>query len=462
METRIESPYKYDVFISYHHDDKANAKRIFENLTKYGLNVFWSPKTLDQGVPFPKPLEEALLSSQHLALCWSNKTKESRWVSKEAEIFETQCHLKDPLHRRMYVSLDPSCSPEELPASYQNLNRPKPENFVLEIVKNVLHDSRHQCEVAISGQSARIQSLQEELEKERKKVKEAQNYYRYNRFWGPVTKGRKVHIFTCARDFAYDDKSTRGHGGRTNIDLWDYRSVLDITKFLAANYPQVKVAIEDPISKLHGEDLDKATRLADRMSHMRAMLENKNCIIIGSPDVNDFAEIVLAEIHRIDPYTEGRHKKKGFVVIKERKGTRSSFYWQKNEKDQEGVLQIQGPENYEYFPHDAGSEDGKPGAMYGILIVANNPFCKKDEHRKIIILSGYSGVATNAIAKLLTDDEKCLDEFFKLDNAYIDSTRNIEALICVKYDIDKGFSKRDTRNIANNDGAITFKTLVEI
>jgi hypothetical protein len=194
---------------------------------------------------------------------------------------------------------------------------------------------------------------------------------------------------------------------------------------------------------------------------MRLMIENKDCIIIGSPDVNDFAEIVLSAIHRIDPYTEGRHKKKGFVVIKERKGTRSSFYWQKEGNDQEGVAQINSPGNYTYSPHQF-REGESPGTMFGILIVANNPFCQDDIRRKIIILSGFSGVATNAIAKLLTD-ERCLPEFFRLDNAYADTSRDIEALISVDYNVDDGFGSRDTRRLSmNNPGAVGFKTLVEI
>jgi hypothetical protein len=237
---------------------------------------------------------------------------------------------------------------------------------------------------------------------------------------------------------------------------------LDITRFLGANYPNVKVTIEDPLSKLHGDDLEKAAHLANRMSHMRSRIENKHCIIIGSPDVNDFAEIVLAAIHQIVPYTEGRQKRRGFVVIKEQKGTRSSVYWQKQGKDQEGVAQIKSDGQYTIFPHELGTEGGAEGTMFGILVVANNPFCREGETRRIIILSGFSGVSTNAIAKLLTN-EKYRNQFFLFDNAYQDTTRNIEALISVKYGIDEGFASRDTRRILGEDPeAISFRTLVAI
>ena len=457
----MTSEFKHDIFISYYHEDEEKVRLLFERMKDFGLTVFWSPKTLERGIEFPGYLGDAVLSSQHFAVYWSQTTSKSKWVSKECEMFFSSCHLPDKANRRMYVLLEPPCSPDDLPGLLQDLNRPNSiEELVTEVVKTVLIRSKQDVEQASAKQERVLSDIQEELKQHRRKVEEAQNYYRYNRFWGQISANRDVHIFTCARDLAYDSKSSRGYGGRTNIDLWDYRAVLDITRFLAANYPNVRVTIEDPVSKLHGEDLEKLTRLADRMSDMRSKLENKDCIIIGSPDVNDFAEIVLAEIHQIDPYTESREKRKGFVAIKERKGTRSSFYWQKEEKEEEGVAQIMGPGQYDPFPHKLATETS-PGTMFGILIVANNPFCQEGIRRKIIILSGFSGVATNAIAKILTD-EKCLGEFFKLDNAYVDTNQDVEALIGIEYAVDGTFTNRDARQIRDYANTITFVKLAEI
>jgi hypothetical protein len=358
--------------------------------------------------------------------------------------------------------LEDSCSDSILPALLQTLHHTKSfERLITEVAKTVLDGTAEELKQATAQQHAKISVLEVQLEQERRKVEEARAYYRYNRFWGPISKNQDVHIFTCARDVEHVAGSARGYGGRTNIDMWDYRAVLEITEFFASNYPNVKVKIEDPMSKLHNNDLEQAVPLADRFSHIRSLLDNKDCIIIGSPDVSDFAELTLAEIHHIRPYTEGRIKRKGFVLIKERKYTKSSFYWQKAGTEEEGVAHIASPGQYDYFPNRPATKDETEGKMYGILIVANNPFCSDGTRRKIIIMSGFSGVATDAIAKILTN-EGCLNEFFKLDNEYADIDRDMESVIGVEYAVEGSFDNRDTRRIKDSANAITFESLVEI
>lgn len=464
----MRTDYKHDVFISYWHEDEAKIKPLYEKMSAYGLRVFWSPKTLERGVAFPTELGEAVLGSQHCLVYWSQRTSKSKWVTKEYEMFLSSCHLPDKAHRRMYVLLEESCTQNDLPGLLRELNRPaSSDDFVVEVVRTVLNGCTEQCHLTATQCNDTVSGLQKRLDAESRKVQEAQRYYRHSRFWWPFADHRDVHIFTCARDVRFDPsgssgKTMRGQGGRTNIDMWDYRAVLDITHYFASNYPNAKVTIEDPMSKLHDADLQDSVRLADHMSYIGSVLEDRDCIIIGSPDVSDFAELVLARIHKISPYTEGRVKNRGFAIIKDHKYTRSSFYWQRDESrsEQEGIAQIIGANKYDHFPHVLGNEDGVVGKMHGILIVANNPF-GRDKARKIIILSGFSGVATNAIAKLLTDDQ-CLPEFYKLDNAYVDTTRDMEGLIGVRYVVDKGFTERDTRRIQDLAQMITFEKCVEL
>ena len=49
----------------------------------------------------------------------------------------------------------------------------------------------------------------------------------------------------------------RGSGGRTNIDRWDYQTVLQITHFFAENFQGTKVTIEDPVANRRKRDGEK-------------------------------------------------------------------------------------------------------------------------------------------------------------------------------------------------------------
>ena len=410
----MKSDYQYDVFISFAHEDEDKVRPIYDKLKQFGVRPFWS-KDLTQGKEFPSELERALKESHHFVLNCSENATDSKWVSREWQMFLDFYNMEDPENRRMYVLLDKKCDPNLVPDLLKHLHRPGSlDELIAALAKAFKNDFKRTIL---------------ELEQEKRKVAEAQRYYRYNRFWGPMVKNRDVHIFTCGRVITHDPNSGRGYGGRTSIDLWDFRAVLNITDFFASNYPNTRVTIEDPVSKLGVQNLVEDAHLVDRLADLRSMLEDKDCIIIGSPDVSDFAEQVLAKIHNIQPYAKDRIKTKGFVLIKDQKQSRSSFYWEKGAQEEEGVVQILEVNKYEPFPNRP-AEFGRPGRMHGILIVGNNPFCRREKNRRIIILSGFSGVATNAIALLLMH-ESCLFEFFKLDNAYANIDQNIEALIGV-------------------------------
>jgi hypothetical protein len=448
----------HDVFISFAHGDTSKVRTIYAKLTSFGLRVFWSDRTLEPGKPFPGELEKALMGSQHFVLYFSENSAKSEWVGKEWNTFLQNCHFKDKENRRMYVLVEKSCPQELVPLLLRDIQRPESiDHIITELIKFTMENLKRDLSGTTKEKEEDVSSLQTQLEQEKRKVQEARDYYQYHRFWRPIADHGAVHVFTCGRDVQHDSNNPRGYGGRTNIDVWDYRAVLDITHFFASRYPNTKISIEDPTSKLHGQDFSNAGHLADQIAQMRSKLGDRDCIIVGSPDVSDFAEIVLAHIHHIDPYTEKRDKQKGFVIIKDKKYTTSSFYWEKKEEEEEGVAQIIGENQRKYFPNKPPLENGDPGKMYGILIAANNPFDQRDIQRKIIILSGFSGIATNAIAKIVTD-ESYLQEFYKLDHEYVHLGRNIEALIGVEYTINKDFKNRDTRQIKK----ITFENLVEI
>ncbi len=77
------------------------------------------------------------------------------------------------------------------------------------------------------------------------------------------------------------------------------------------------------------------------------------------------------------------------------------------------------------------------------------------------MFSGFSGIATNAIARFLTN-EKYIKEFYKLDQAYDDSDTDWEALIGARFSFDGEIDARDARVFDDADDAVFFCELVKI
>lgn len=199
------------------------------------------------------------------------------------------------------------------------------------------------------------------------------------------------------------------------------------------------------------------TKSSAWVAHIQNVLLDKNCIVVGSPDVNDFAEVLISTMHSIDPYTRGRKKKKGFAIIKKRELTTSSFYWQIEGQEQEGIAEILEDGQYEYFPHKTARNSEEIGEMHGVLVIGNNPFSTAYSMGKVVVLSGFSGVATNAIAKLLTVNEY-LKEYFKFGRRFPLFDKNVEVLVKVEYKVGNSSMDRDTRSIEN----VSFEKLFEI
>ena len=281
-----------------------------------------------------------------------------------------------------------------------------------------------------------------------------QQDYLYRKFWDSILENRDLHIMTCARD---TDKAHRGR--RTDIDKWDYTAVSEISRFLALKYPNSQVNISPPTSKLSN---DKITELGEDevKSIIKDILYDKDCIIIGSPDVSDLAEIVLAELHKIKPYQNARLSFKGYVMIKTQQPNRaSSFYWEKNENETEGIyLYEEESGDYTRYENIINDEGGK---IYGILVMADNPFVSKGVKRKLMILSGFSGISTYAIAKLLTD-EKYKEELIKLDENTLKNDTNYEVLIGCKYNFDTNKKSGDNRMLTPDSKNIFFKDINKI
>ena len=454
-----------EVFFSYASEDLEHVRRLAHILwEEYRISSFVADDALKAiargGDKWKEALMEKVVRCRFFALYNSRAAPASEWVSLEVQRFYEAAYSQDN-RRRMFVLSKTSPQQANAPALLRDfLYETTDDGLVIAIAAELI---KFLTAEKITARQE-VESLDSELVAEResaeKKVREAFGHYGQTRFWKPFSKEGHLHIFTCGRDAS--PERHRGAGGRTNIDSWDYQTVLQITHFFAANYPSTRLTIEDPVAKLSASDLEGA-KLGHRVANLMRQLEDKDCVIIGSPDVSDFAEIVLAELHGTQSFGhdagksggKGREKRRGFALIKGEMKAPSSTYWLKTDDEEVGVKWIEKDEQFKV------KEEGGLGSTYGILVVCDNPFSRDGKEHKIIIFSGFTGVATYGMSKLLTSVE-LLEEFFKIDQTFGSLDADFEALIGVQYAYDlDGNDAGDRRRLIARE-PVTVEAMVEI
>jgi hypothetical protein len=187
-------------------------------------------------------------------------------------------------------------------------------------------------------------------------------------------------------------------------------------------------------------------------------LAEKNCVIIGSPDVSDFAEVALAKLLNVDPYRPEERLHTGFRIIKDAPSFSTFYEPTFGGASEEGIRLIGQDGEQKFVCSDERS--------YGILVLADNPFSKMDVEvpKKILILAGHTGVSTRAISLLLTEeDDWCLDVFYELDQAIAVMSGPVAAIIEVNYvRLNRADSVGEDRSIPREPGRINFKAAVEL
>ncbi|HLP46292.1 MAG TPA: hypothetical protein VK469_10110 [Candidatus Kapabacteria bacterium] len=259
-----------------------------------------------------------------------------------------------------------------------------------------------------------------------------QEGYLHKKTWTPFLSAGELDIMTYGRS----EPGPRGI--RTNIDKWDYTTVSELARFFALKFPKTQVNIAHPMSKLNENEINEKKK-----NVIHDILKDKDCIIIGSSNVSDLTEIILSKLHGIHPYENDLQDFTGYVIKKKLeiekthadKATvfKSSVYWQisKNENESEGICRYDKKRGEpKHFNNKYDKDEGEE--IYGILTIANNPFVTNGPRRKIMILSGFSGIATYGIAKLLTHEDYW-NELSELDTQYdkqnITRDQNVQILI---------------------------------
>lgn len=98
--------YDYDLFISYSSLDKEWAAKLADALGRKSLKVFIDRQRLEAGRPWEPQLKQALASSQHLVVLWSNNAKQSDWVQKEIAHFDAVALVNRDVYQRAMMLED--------------------------------------------------------------------------------------------------------------------------------------------------------------------------------------------------------------------------------------------------------------------------------------------------------------------------------------------------------------------
>jgi hypothetical protein len=446
----LDDYFLYDIFLSYSQHDQNKVKEVREQFFAAGLRAFYAPIDLNESVGtvnWQNNILEAVRRSHHLGVYCSKDSALSEWVEREVKAFQST--HQEQADKLILAIPDPDLSEAEL----ERVLKPIP------VLNSVLRprDWSHALEIVAKRRIAQLSDAltvaNDQLGQTKDLARQAFDYYRHSRFWKPFSEpsGQDLHIFTCGRDTS-EETTQRGAGGRTNIDKWDYQAAVDITHHFARYHRDIGVVIEQPVSKAR---IDESTRAFD-LAEFTQKLIGRNCIVIGSPDVSDFAEITLARLLGVQPYAPDLRLDTGFRIRKA--GRRfSTFYEPSSAEEPDGVRVIRDGQPEDFFTSSDNLD-------HGVMILADNPYATPGRGHKMLILAGHSGVATRAMSLLLTNEDPwCLDAFYQLDQEVAVMGGPLAAVIEVSYFRTRGRDVLgDDRVINTLPGSIKVRSVLSL
>ena len=442
----------YDVFFSYDTKDAPRVQVIQEEFKRAGLRTFFAADDLKSAVgskTWTNTMLEALSKSCHLVVYVTTNALTSEWVRREVTRFNAGIETMPPgsTERRILLLRGEDLDEAEMTKRLRGD----------ELLKELLRPATIQEALLLLTQM-QFTTLRTDLEHARSELTQASelarqsfDYYQHARFWRPfASEQQKLHIFTCSRDV---DQSSAARGGRANIDKWDYQAAIDITHHFARHHRNSDVEIELPSSKMV---VNGHTRAFDTTG-FTSKIADKNCVIIGSPDVSDYAEVALAKLLGVASYTPAQSLTRVGLRIRKTINNYSTFYEPTaDDGSGEGI----------HILHDGIEQtfECSNQTSYGLMVLADNPFSRPGGAEKILILAGHTGVSTRAMSLLLTESEQwCLDVFYRLDQSIAVMNSPIAAVVGVNY-VRSGRDDLvgDSRDIARRHGSITFETVFEL
>ncbi len=277
-------------------------------------------------------------------------------------------------------------------------------------------------------------------------------------------------VITCARG---DTRETDRAGGRTHVDKWDYASVANLANSLGKVYRQAEIDIRPPEEKAKvapsRAETAKSMSADEKVKKLRE--EKDNLIIVGSPDVNDYAEIVLAQIYGVPAYQREPCKRSEADPLRERcwkcKGVdNSQCLGQRGYLYYKETIEKEHARKMSHFFRDPPGNEGDcvlwygerlgctPDNTFGVLTLFEDRkefFARDDEVKRwIILLSGFTGVSTYVLAQVLTTPKAPLKQGSMLLQEALERTgydlkQGVQVLVSVDYTIDAADQSSDRR-----------------
>ncbi len=246
---------------------------------------------------------------------------------------------------------------------------------------------------------------------------------------------------------------------REMIGDWDLRAASELTSYFSRKQyrPRIETPIYQPEFAESNMQIPKDDYIARVLKDIQ--IQDKNCVIIASPDVNPITEITLASLYGTDSEklfqvrSQKRRAEHEVVVVKrrakkEQEATSKPDRVYYKEQSSGRAFEERGLESNLFRVHGDGKDQllerfysqgeaptDEPFNVYAHLVIAPNPFKSGNEHY-IVILSGVSGPATFALTHVLTGEGN--DEFVSYNRDFDPETQseNILKAILAKMNTD--------------------------
>jgi len=357
-------------------------------------------------------------------------------------------------------------------------------------IDNLPFDVAALWHIAFSKEEELVDNLIEVFGRIKKNKTEESEHFQNLKFWEPFIKilnkdaEKKIKIITCSRP-----GKTEYRGKRSSIDSFDYKSVAQLSSFLPTIMPNSKIEVKN-LAKIqldmqnYDEELseEEKDRLVKHINYINEkFILDSNCIVVGSPDVNDVAEVALSRIHQLKSFrgrAEGKpvfqdikprfliykkhivpgtfHIMEKELPVSERSSTTQGVY--KLQLGTDGEVNIKEDRRYPVI----NESNNKAGTDIGVITFSKTINEDKRKEYFIIILAGFSGPGTLGLAKLLTSSDcvGCLEELNKKLSPLIERSDTLsKAELIVKTSYCEECGKTGEQRMADK---VTFEVIDQI